>query len=509
LNLEQRATKGVMWSGISQFLRQGFQFVIIAILAHLLSPEDFGIVGMALIFTGLAVAVNELGFGAAIIQRKKLDESHLSTSFWASLGMGIIIFITAVIVSPFVAGFFKKDIVASVLIVCSLAFLIGPFSLIHRSLLFKKLDFKKLAVVEIGATLISGISAVIMAFVGFGVWSLAWRGVIAALVTAVLIWIVSKWRPSMQFSLKSFKELFKFGGNVVGANFVNYFQANVDYMIVGRILGAPLLGLYTLAYRLITFPLDKISTVVTRVTFPTFSSIQDDNLRLRRGYLKTISYISLVTFPALAGLFIVAPEFVRIVFGEKWMPAVLPLQILCIVGMLKSIGTTVGSIQYAKGRPDIALKWDTFKLISIGICVFFGARYGIVGVAYAIAILTVVTFPIIQLITNSLINLSFREYLSSLYPATLGSGAMLLVLAVYCALLRTILYQNDAMVLISSIFLGITVYFAALKMAKIKELDEVIQIAAGIFKPYFQSIKGKVVLGMKNARNCGRSRYTK
>jgi O-antigen/teichoic acid export membrane protein len=490
-DLTKLATRGVAWIAISQFSNQGFQFIVTAILARLLFPEDFGIVGMAVIFTGLARTVNELGLGAAIVQRKELDESHRATSFWASMAMGILIFVTVLIAAPFVADFFRKEIVAPVMIVSSISFLIGPFGVIHRSLLTREMSFKKLATTEIGSTVISGILAIVMAFTGFGVWSLVCRGILHDLVTAAFLWAMCPWRPSMHFSLESFKQLFGFGASVTGARFVNYLQANVDYMIVGRILGASSLGLYTLAYRLVTMPLEKVSGIVTRVAFPAFSNIQDDDPRLRRGYLKEVAYISLVTFPMLAGLFVVAPEFVRVVFGGKWIPAILSLQILCIVGARKSIGTTVGSVIYSKGRPDIDLKWNIFALASLTTVILVGSRYGIVGVASAIALLGTINFPIMQWITNRLISLSFRRYLSALYPATFGSATMLAILFVYRMVLHTVFHQNDLFILISSVILGVIVYFTALKIAKVKALDEILQLISGVLKPRLQSVLSK------------------
>ncbi|UCH51234.1 MAG: MOP flippase family protein [Chloroflexota bacterium] len=474
---------GIAWTAISQLSNQAFLFIVTAILARLLTPEDFGIVGMAAIFTGLVATVNELGLNAAIIQRKELSESHLATSFWAIMAMGILIFGIAILAAPFVARFFGKDIVAPVVILSSSGFLIGSLGVVQGSLLIKGMLFKQLAATEIGATIISGTAATVMAFAGFGVWSLALKGVIFSFASVVLLWLVCSWRPSIHFSLESFKQLFGFSVKVTGTRVVNYFQANVDYMVVGKLFGAYSLGIYSLAYRLITMPLTKISSIVTRVTFPAYSSIQDDDLRLRRGYLKEIAYISLVTFPALTGLFAVAPEFIRVIYGEKWVSAILPLRILCIVGVVKSIGTTVGSIHYSKGRADIALKWNISKFVILTGGIFAGSRYGIVGVATAIAIVTAALFPIIQWVTNRLIKLSFREYLRALYPSTSASTLMLLFLAAYRLLLHGISWQNDFFNLISSVLLGSVVYFVTLKVARMRVLDEFFAIILSTLKP--------------------------
>ncbi|MCG7847617.1 MAG: MOP flippase family protein, partial [ANME-2 cluster archaeon] len=403
-NLRKSTAIGILWTGISQLSTQVFRFIVIIILARLLHPEEFGIVGLAAIFIGFISTVNELGMSAAIIQRKDVDETHLSTSFWASVGTGITLFVLTVLVSPLVADFFQEDLVQPILIITAIGLVIGSFSVVHRALLEKSLDFKKITITEVCAAYVSGIISILLAISGYGVWSLVFGGLVGNFISVIILWKISAWRPSLKFSFAHFKELFGFGGHVMGSRLLNYIDSNMDYLVVGKLLGAVALGYYTLAYHLITFPLHKISIIVTRVTFPAFSTIQDDNDTLRKGYLKVVRYISLITFPMLAGMFVVAPEFVVVVFGTKWAPMILPLQILCLAGALKSVGTTVGSILLSKGRADIQFKWNILTAILLPIAVLLGANYGIVGVAAAITVMTISLFPIIQMITNKLID---------------------------------------------------------------------------------------------------------
>lgn len=448
---------GVMWTGISQFFSQGFQFIVIIILARLLYPEEFGIVGMAAIFTGFISRFNELGLSSAIIQRKDVNEIHLSTSFWTSLGAGTILCILTILVSPYIADFFREDLVRPILIVSSINFIVGSFSVIPRTLFSKSLEFKKLAIVEISATFISGILSILLAINGYGVWSLVLGGLSSSFISVLILWRLSPWRPSLIFSILHFKELFAFGSHVMGSSVLNFIDSNVDYLVVGKMIGASALGYYTLAYNLMTFPLYKISTIVTRVTFPAFSKIQDDNKALQNGYLKAVKSISLITFPMLAGMFIVAPEFIVVIYGSKWTPMILPLQILCLAGALKSIGTTVGSILLSKGRADIQFKWNIFTVIVLTIAVLIGVKYGIVGVASMVTISTVLLFFIIQKITNKLIDLSMYNYLKSIYPAFIGSITLIIVVNIYQRIIM-VYGLTDASMLISSALMGIIVY---------------------------------------------------
>lgn len=473
MNLTTKTIIGVSWSGMSSIVAQGFQFAVMIILARLLVPDDFGIIGMALIFTALIQTVNELGLSAAIIQRKNINEKHLSTSFWISIFMGIILCAITVIASPFIADFFKESLVQSVVSILSIGFILGSLGVVHRALLEKKIDFKGIAITETSAAALSGIVSIVLAILGYGVWSLVIGSLMGSFTRSALLWITCSWRPSMIFDLKSFEDLFGFGKNVMGSRILNYISANVDYLLIAKFLDATSLGLYTLAYKMAVFPLSRISSIITRVTFPTFSTIQDDNTKLRQGYLKAIKYTSLITFPLLAGLAAVAPVFIPIAIGEKWIPMVLPLQILCIAGAFKSIGTHVGSILLSKGRSDIQFKWNIFASIAIVIAVLIGVRYGIDGVAISITIMSLSLFLVIQKITNRLIDLRFYDFFKALYPATVGS-CILIVSALAFQRLSIFIPLQDIASLMGSIVNGVIFYLFAIWITDNNIFKEVI-----------------------------------
>lgn len=414
-----------------------------------------------------------MGFSAAIIQRKNLENGHLYTSFWTGIGTGAVLFIIAVFASPFVADFFNNDLVGHVIIISSVSFFIAPLGIVHRSLLTKNLEFKKLAITEIIAAIISGIVAISLAFLGFGVWSLVARGIINSLIAVILLWVVMPWMPSLYFSKKCFTDLFRFGANVMGSGFLNYLRQNVDYIVIGHLMGAASLGYYTLAYTLAAYPSRQISPIVTRVAFPAFSMLQDDNQRLKKGYMKVVSYLSVITIPALAGLVLVAPEFIDIVFGEKWAPAILPLQILCVIGVVNSIAHTVGTIFYAKGRPDIELKLNIVKLPVTTLAVILGSMYGIVGVASSKVFTAGVYFIITQGLANHLIKLTWREYFFTLKPALVGSVIMAFIIGIYQYILMTLHYSNGLNILVSSILVGLVTYFSLLRKMQPELLNDV------------------------------------
>jgi PST family polysaccharide transporter len=497
----ERALAGVGWNSLSMVIRQTSQFVTTAVLARLLLPSDFGLVGMAAIVTGLVYSVRELGLSAAIVQKKELDQMHLSSSFWANIMGGLVLFGICALAAPIASRFFRDPIVAPILIVSSTSLVISSFGAVHRASLLRNLRFKAIAVAEVGISLAYGFVAIAMAALGFGVWSLVGGTLFGSGVGVILWWSVLRWRPALEFSWRKFLELFRFGANVMGSGLVGYFSHNIDYLVIGRRLGAFPLGIYTLAFKLISFPLTRVSYMVTDVAFPAFSRIQGEDARLRRGYTRTVSYLSLIIFPLLFGLMVLAPEFVRVVYGPKWTPAILPLRVMCVLGMLKGVGTTVGSILKAKGRPDVELKYSILFLSGMVAAVLLGSRYGIAGVALAITVLALLAFPVIQLVTNRMIGLSSREYLGSLLPAFVSSALMSVVIASWRMLARALILENNLFILLSSFIAGVAAYYLFLRLLRVKELQELPELF--LLLPGMGRLAGRRTCHNDSFRSCG------
>jgi lipopolysaccharide exporter len=253
-----------------------------------------------------------------------------------------------------------------------------------------------------------------------------------------------------------------------------YANSNADVLLIGRLLGAAPLGFYSLALNMVKMPVQRLSGVVSKVAFPTFSAVQDDLPRFRTGFLKSIQFISVIIFPLLVGLMVLAPEIIEVLLGEKWLPMVLPLQILCPVGILKSVGTTRGSVLMACGRADIEFKWNLVYLVPLIAVIYFGAQYGLTGVAVGFTALYVLTFPVIQAITNAQIKLRAKEYIAALIPA--GAASMLMALSVI--VLRFFAYRiielNKVIILISGVVCGALIYFIVLCILRRELMQELL-----------------------------------
>ena len=425
MSLRQKTISGVLWTGMAKMTMQIVLVAVQLILARLLSKADFGIVGMAGLITVAIGMVNDKGLGTSIVQKKEIRKSELTTLFWVSIGFGIILYLAAFFASFPLSAFFRNDTVQPVISIIALGFVIGGFGIVPKSIMTRDMAFKNLAIIEIASVSLSGIIAVVMAFYGFGVWSLVANVLLRDTFMVIALWFVCPWRPVLHYSHSEFKDFFRFSANVLSNDVMIYMVMNADITIVGRILGETALGLYTWALYMVKLPVQRISGIVAKVVFPAFSKIQDDIETFKRGYLRSMTYISLITFPILIILGLFAKEFILVFVTEKWIEVVIPLQILIPMAMLKSIGTIKGSVLMAVGRPDIELKWNCFYLIPLAAVVWLGTRWGIIGVAAAFSALYIVTWPVIQDITNRQINVTPKQFFSAF--TTTGAASAVLV----------------------------------------------------------------------------------
>ncbi len=390
----ERTLLGLSWSVFAQVGKQVFRFVFAVILARLLSPREFGLVGMVMIFTGFAGLFSDLGLGAALVQKQGITEKHKSSVFWLNVGVGTVLTAIFVAGAPLVAEFYDEPLLVPITMVLGANFFIGGLSSVHQTLFRKNIDFKSLAIVEIGSIGGAGTVGIWMAYTGFGVWSLVAKGIASSSLTALLLWVMSPWIPRLTFDWRATKELMGFSLNLLGEKSINYWVRKGDDLLIGKVLGSDALGLYTKAYGLMLMPTRQISSVISRVMFPSLSTIQEDIERVRRVFFRMTRTIALLTFPMMLGLLAVSESFVIGVFGRQWSEMIPILQVFCIIGLMQSVGTLKGNLFLSQGRSDLMFRVGLFvkPMLIVGIVV--GLQWGVVGVTigYAIGIL-LATYP--------------------------------------------------------------------------------------------------------------------
>ncbi|MGB3241633.1 MAG: MOP flippase family protein, partial [Candidatus Omnitrophota bacterium] len=419
----------------------------------------------------------DIGVSNAIIYRQDATRESLSSLYWLNILGGIAIFFIVCALTPLVVILYHEPRLSSLMYLLALTFLITPFGQQFQMLLQKELQFKQLARITIIAAAANSAVAIILAIGGMGVFSLIWGQLVGAFVRVLQLsfWGWRRWKPQWHFSRNSLKGYIGFGLYQLGERTVNYFNSNLDYLLIGILLGAKPLGYYTLAYNLILRPSLKINPIITRVAFPVFSKLQKDAVKLKKGYLKVLQVLSLVNFPLMVCLAIVAPVAVPVIFGERWVPSVILVQILTVVGLLRSVNNPVGSLLLSKGRADLGFKWNVGVMITQIPGLYLGAKYGgTVGVAVAFAILQILYTMLNYLILiRPLLGPCLREYISSMWPSLLMSVAMggaVFCTSVFLQKLPQELLLTTQVLCGVTVFLGLMVYTQRKVVVEIKEM---------------------------------------
>jgi PST family polysaccharide transporter len=395
--------------------------LISAILARLLTPSDFGLIAMVVVFSNFVAIFSGFGLTSAIVQKKEVSDEALSSSFWINVGLGALLTVALAAFAPLIAAFYAQPRLTPLVVFISITFFIASFGNVQSALLTKRMNFKALGVIGICAIAISGPIAIFLAFSGYGVWSLAWYTVLSTAFTVFFTWIYARWVPHFLLKLQHMKGLLGFGANFTGFSFVNYFQLNMDNLLVGRFLGSAPLGFYNLAYNLLVFPTGNISGVVGRVMFPALSIIQHDKQLVRDAYITANRYIAAVTFPLMIWMLVTAPQLIRVVYGPKWISVIPLVQIFALAAIEQSVGANVGWIFLSQGRTDTLFKVGVFTTVVVVIAFVVGLRGGVEGIVIAYTIATyLLAYPVFA-IAFRLIDMKVKDGLAPLWSVTLAT----------------------------------------------------------------------------------------
>ncbi|GAB4345927.1 MAG: lipopolysaccharide biosynthesis protein [Candidatus Abyssubacteria bacterium] len=357
-SLKTRAVKGTLWLSAGRVLSQLFSWAITIVVARILTPNDYGLMGMAGLIIILCQYFGDVGLGAALIQRKDVEDDDLSSIFWFSIAVSLLLYLIAWSVAPALALFFEAEKLTLLVRVLSLSFVIGIMRTIPVSLINRDLAFDKYSKSDVIATLFAVLTSLFMAVKGFGVWALVSATLTRDVVFNIAIFHYYPWKPVASFNWRRLKSFLGFGSNVLGARMVWVAYSNADYLIVGKLLGSTLLGYYTMAFQLASKPVTKVAEITNTISFTLFSRLQDDLPELRRNFLRLTEIVALLIFPALIGLCCVAEEFVITVLTDKWAPMVFPLQVFCIMGLFRSLSPLIASMLNGRGRPGIVFRYN-------------------------------------------------------------------------------------------------------------------------------------------------------
>ena len=456
--LSKRVVRGGMWVFALRFTNRGLGFIRTIILARLLAPEDFGLLGIAMLAIATLETFSQTGFQAALIQKKENADSYLDTAWTVSAIRGGLLFLILFFSAPLVATFFNSPQATLVIKVIAVSTLLSGFRNIGIIFFQKDLEFNKQFSYELSATLVDLTIAITLAFMLRNVWALVWGGVAANFVRLFMSYILHPYRPQIRFSKGEFKELFGFGKWVLGSSILIFLLSQGDDIFVGKMLGVTALGFYQMAYLISNLPATEVTHVISQVTFPAYSKLQNDVKRLREAYLDVLQLTAFISIPLAGGIFILAPDFTRIFLGEKWMPMVPAMQVLCVLGALRSVGAVSGPIFLALGRPDIEAKLSAAQLVLLAILIYpLTEKWGITGTAAANSIGSCSFIFIILSIVIRLVKMGKSEILKLVKCISFPFLAIIPIFPMERFILR-LLAGNDILLFCIVIVTGILVY---------------------------------------------------
>jgi len=393
INLQKKTVHSVFWSFASRISTRALDFIKIIIVARLLTPEDFGLLGIALLTIAIFQVFSQTGFKESIIQNKNDVKSHLNTAWTTLVIRGFIIYLILFLISPLASGFFGEPRAELILQVIGINIILQGFQNIAIVMLRKDLEFQKRFILDLGRTLPSFILTVSLAFLLQNVWALVYGSLIGGVGMLFLSYLVHPYRPKLEFNKEKAKEMFTFGKWILGSSIIVFLLTQGDDLFVGRILGVVALGFYQLAYQISNTPATEISHVISQVTFPAYSKLQDSIERLKKGYLKVLTVTSFFSFPIAGLIFVMAPDFTHIFLGEKWMPMVSSMYVLVWWGVIRGLVGSMSPILLALGTPKILTKLQFYQFILLAIIIYpLTIEYNIFGTSSAVLLSALILF---------------------------------------------------------------------------------------------------------------------
>ena len=420
-SLKHKAIHGVGWSFIDNIASSGITFLVGLVLARLLTPKEYGIMAMIAVFIAVSNSIIDSGFSNALIRKTRIERVDYNTVFYFNLTVSILIYTLLYLAAPAISVFFKESVLVEIIRILGLVLIINAFSVIPRTQFVRDVNFKTQTKVSLISSISSGVFGIGMALGGMGVWSLVGQQLSRQFLNTLFLWIYSKWYPVWEFSRKSFKELFEFGSKLLLSGLLDTIYKNIYYIIIGRFYTSAQLGQYTRADQFNMIFSSNLTSVVQRVSYPVLSSIQEEPERLREAYQKVIKITMLITFACMLGLAAVAKPLILILIGEKWLPAVYFLQIICFSGMLYPLHAINLNILQVKGRSDLFLKLEIIKkIIAVGPIVM-GIIYGIECMLWGGVLISFIAYFLNSYYSANLINYPTSEQIKDILPTFLTS----------------------------------------------------------------------------------------
>ena len=468
MSLKNETIKGTFWSSVEKLSFLGAQFFLQIILARLLTPNDYGIVGILAVFIAISNTFIDCGFTSALIQNQKRTEIDFSTAFYFNLVISLFIYVLLFVSSPYIANFYDLPILKTVTRVLALVLPISAVSAVNRTKLQIKVDFKTQTIATLTSILLSGFIGIILAYEGFGVWALVAQMVLNSLFNTILLFILVKWFPTEKFSFVSFKRMYSFGIKLLLASLIDVFYFNMYPLIIGKIFSPTDLGFYSRGHQFASIPNNLSTSILSRVTFPIFSKVQDDIERLFGIYRKYLRVISSIYAPIVLVLCALAKPIIIVLLGDKWTGAIVIMQILCLACVFSCVTNVNLNLLYVKGYTNIVLKLNIIKRIISFIILFISLKWGIIGLCWGQVLYSQIAVFLNTYYTKKILGLSYFLQMKDILPIYFVS-----TISAFFAYIITFFDINVLFQLIIAIPLAMIVYTIFAYMFKFEILIEI------------------------------------
>lgn len=471
-SLKQKTVKGVLWSTLERFSVQGIQFLVMIIMARMLTPNDYGLVGMLAVFIAVSQSLVDSGFSQALIRKQDRTETDNATVFYFNIVVGLILYGLLFAAAPLIADFYHEPQLTDITRVIGLSIIFNSLVVVQRALLTIKIDFKTQAKAALTAAIISGSLGIWMAASGYGVWSIVVQQLANLGINTLLLWILSRWRPLWIYSWKSFHELFGFGSKLMISGLIDTIYRNIYLIVIGKVFSASDLGYYTRAHQFTDFPSSNLTSILQRVTYPVLCSIQNEDARLSNVYRKFLRLSAFIVFPLMMGLAAVAEPLVLTLLKEQWLFTATLLSIICFSMMWYPIHSINLNLLQVKGRSDLFLKLEIYKKI-IGVCILcITIPMGLIAMCIGSFFSSMIALIINTYYTGKLIEVGFYRQMRDLLPIFLLSVSMgITVYFIIKTLLISPIYQ-----LIIGTLIGIIYYVIFASLFKFTEFKDLLQL---------------------------------
>ena len=471
-SLKNKTVKGTIWSTLERFSVQGIQFIVMIIMARILTPEDYGLVGMLAVFIAVSQSLIDSGFSQALIRKQDRSEVDNSTVFYFNIGVGIILYLLLFICAPLIASFYSEPQLTPITRVIGLSLVFNSLAVVQRALLTVRLDFKTQAKATFVGAMLSGTIGIAMAYTGFGVWAIVWQQISNLAIVTILLWILSHWKPIWAYSWKSFRELFNFGSKLLASGLLDTIFKNLYLIVIGKFFKASDLGYYTRAHQFTDFASSNITGIFQRVTYPVLCTIQDDDLRLRDVYRRLLKTSAFIIFPLMTGLAAVAKPMVISFLTEKWLFSAVLIQILCFSQMWYPVHAINLNLLQVKGRSDLFLRLEIIKKVITVIMLCITLPLGLIPMCIGMIINSLIALIINTHYTGKLISLGFFRQMKDLLPTlslSLATGTIVYATVTYIPM-------ESWLALSIGVIEGILLYAGVAKLFRLSEFTEILMI---------------------------------